>query len=261
MSLNQIKIEKSRILDGIEIKSATFIDKTFPLHFHQSWSLAWVEYGSENISFAYSSFLLSKKAVILIPPYSIHKHWGNKNSAWGYKAIYLNDDVIKNVTKKINIDYSYLENFPYFITYVDNELEINESSIFKVLKNLLLEVVNDSRYLNAKIDKQTHFENILYYLSQHYNESITLDSLEKKFKINKFNLQKNFKRKIGLSPTEYLTAVRIENSKQLFHTASTLTDIALESGFYDQSHFTHSFVKFVGVTPGAYKKSVKILQD
>jgi AraC-like DNA-binding protein len=261
MSLNQIKIEKSLILDVIEIKSATFIDKTFPLHFHQSWSLASVEFGSENISFANSSFLLNKRAVILIPPFSVHKHWGNKNSAWGYKAIYLNNDVIKYVTKKINIDYSYIENIPYFITYVDNAFEINEKSIFKVLENILLEVVNDSAYLVPKKNKQTHFEDILSYLSQHYNESITLDSLEKKFKINKFNLQKNFKAKIGLSPTDYLTAVRIEKSKQLFDTASTLTDIAIESGFYDQSHYTHSFVKFVGVTPGVYKRSVKILQD
>lgn len=261
MNLNEIKIEKSLILDGIEIKSATFIDKTFPLHFHQSWSLACIEYGNENISFANLSFMLNKNAIILIPPYSIHKHWGNKNKAWSYKAIYLSNDIIKNVSKKINVDYSYLASFPYFITYVNSVFEINETSIFEILKNLFSEVVNDSMSINSEKNNQTHFDDVLDYLSLNYNEAITLDRLEKKFKINKFYLQKNFKKKIGLSPSEYLTAVRIENSKQLFFTTSLLVDIALESGFYDQSHFTHCFVKYVGVTPGVYKRNIKILQD
>jgi len=261
MILNQIKIEKSQILDGIEIKSATFIDKIFPFHFHENWSLAFIEYGSENISFANESFLLSKNAVLLIPPNSIHKHWGNKNSLWRYKAVYLNDDVIKSVTNALNIDYSFLLNFPYFITYVDNTFEINELYISGILKRLFLDTVHDNAYSNCLPPIHANFEEILCYLSQHYKESITLESLEKKFKINKFSLQKNFKKKIGLSPSEYLIAARIENAKQLFDSSSNITDIAIDSGFYDQSHFTHSFVKYVGVTPGIYKKSVKILQD
>ena len=105
------------------------------------------------------------------------------------------------------------------------------------------------------------FDDILNYLSLNYNQSITLEILEKKFKMNKFRLQKNFKKNIGLTPLEYLISIRIENSKKLFYGDIPLVEIALESGFYDQSHFTHSFKKYVGVTPGNYKKNSKILQD
>ncbi|MBL4641966.1 MAG: helix-turn-helix transcriptional regulator [Flavobacteriaceae bacterium] len=79
--------------------------------------------------------------------------------------------------------------------------------------------------------------------------------------MNKFKLQKSFKKNIGLTPLEYLTTIRIENSKKLFYADAPLVEIALETGFYDQSHFTHSFKKYVGVTPGNYKKNSKILQD
>lgn len=262
MTLNEIKIEKSLIFDGIEIKSATFIDKTFPLHFHQNWSLAYNEYGCENISFSNSSFILNKNAVTLIPPYSIHKHWGNKNNPWSYKALYLNNDIIKNVAKKINIDYSFLASIPYFVTYIDKVFEMNEASIFEILNNLFLGALNDSGLpTNSGKNSQTRINDILEYLSLNYHKSITLEKLEKKFKINKFYLQKIFKKKVGLSPSEYLTAIRIENSKQFFHTATPLVDIALESGFYDQSHFTHCFSKYIGVTPGIYKRNVKVLQD
>jgi AraC-like DNA-binding protein len=261
MNINEIKINKSSILDGIEIKSATFIDKAFPLHFHQSWSLAYIEFGNENISFENSNFIVNKNALVLIPPYSLHKNWGNKNNAWTYKALYISNDVILNVSKRINADYSYLASIPYFITYCNNQFEINEKSIFENLENLFLGVLNDDKQSKFKRNNQEPFEDILYYLSQNYKDSITLDTLEKKFKINKYKLLKNFKKKIGLTPLEYQTAIRIENSKQLFYTEIPLVEIALESGFYDQSHFTHSFKKYVGVTPGNYKKNTNILQD
>jgi len=226
---------------------------------HQDWSLATIESGCENISFGSLSFSLSKNAFILIPPYSIHKHWGNSKNVWSYKAIYLNNDVVKNVARKLNIDYSYLASFPYFVSYIGNRFESNETSILNILENIFIENVKDKVSIN--LGNQEAYNDILDYFSRHYNESITLDKLEVLFKINKFNLQRDFKKRIGLSPAEYLNVIRIENAKQLFHTSATLADIALNSGFHDQSHFTHSFAKYVGITPGVYKKNIKILQD
>ena len=261
MEVNKVKTIKLSILDGVELKSATFIDKNFPFHFHQCWSLAYIEYGSENIAFGDTNFLVSKNALQLIPPYSIHKNWSNKNGAWTYKALYISNDVIKNVSKKINVDYSHLASFPYFISYGNIEFNINEASILKILENLFLDTLNDVKQSYFQKNADEPFDDILNYLSLNYSQSITLEMLQQKFKVNKFKLQKSFKKSIGLTPLEYLTTIRIENSKRLFYTDVPLVEIALESGFYDQSHFTHSFKKYVGVTPGNYKSNNNILQD
>ena len=261
IKINEVKTTKLSILDGIELKSAMFMDKKFPSHFHQSWSLAYIEYGSENIAFNNSGFLVSKNAIQLIPPYSIHKNWSNKNNAWAYKALYISDDVIKHIARKINADYSFLVSFPYFISYHNSEFEINETSIFKTIENLLLDTLNGVHQTYLKKCTNKSIDEILNYLSTNYNHSITLETLQKKFKVNKFKLQKSFKNSIGLTPLEYLISIRIENSKKLFYEDVPLVEIALESGFYDQSHFTHSFKKYVGVTPGNYKKNSKILQE
>ena len=113
IEVNKVNTIKFSILDGLELKSATFIDKSFPFHFHQCWSLIYIEYGSENVAFRNTNFLVSKNALQLIPPYSIHKNWINKSKAFTYKALYISNDVIKNVSKKINADYSHLASFPY----------------------------------------------------------------------------------------------------------------------------------------------------
>jgi AraC-like DNA-binding protein len=261
MEVNKVSTIKLSILDGVELKSATFINKNFPSHFHQCWSLAYIESGSQNVVYNNSEFMVSKNAIQLIPPYSIHKNWGNQNNPWTYKALYISDDVIKSVSKKINSDYYYLASFPYFLSYYTSELEINEASIFKIVENIFLDALNYVEQSGSQKNKDDSFDDILNYLSLNYNQSITLEALQKKFKVNKFKLQKSFKKSIGLTPLEYLTTIRIENSKKLFYGNVPLVEIALESGFYDQSHFTNSFKKYVGVTPGDYKKNSKILQD
>jgi len=47
----------------------------------------------------------------------------------------------------------------------------------------------------------------------------------------------------------YLSSLRL-----LHHQNRSLTDIAYQSGFYDQSHFIHDFRDFTGITPSEYRK-------
>ena len=259
--INNVQTTQLSILDGVELKAATFFEKRFPAHFHKDWSLVYIESGNEYVAFGDTSFLVTKNALQLIPPYSIHQNWGNKNDTWTYKALYISDDVIKYISKKIAIDYAYLASFPYFISYVESGFEINEASVFETLEYLFLNALKDNE--PTLVNAQAHgvFDDVLHYLSSNYNQPITLENLQKVFKVNKYNLQKDFKKKIGLTPLEYQTVMRIENAKKFFFTDLPLAEIALESGFHDKSHFTHSFKKYVGVTPGRYKRNANILQD
>jgi AraC-like DNA-binding protein len=38
-------------------------------------------------------------------------------------------------------------------------------------------------------------------------------------------------------------------------TDRTIADIACETGFYDHSHFTRTFKRIIGVSPGQYRKT------
>jgi len=59
----------------------------------------------------------------------------------------------------------------------------------------------------------------------------------------------------GLPPRHTLRLHQFTDAVKLFHAPSTrLTDIALQSGFYDQPHFIRTFREFAGMTPGEYKK-------
>ncbi len=104
---------------------------------------------------------------------------------------------------------------------------------------------------------QVIFEQIKIHLSQHVKDKICLDELCRRFNCGKFSLLRQFKQYTGLSPINYLITLRIQNAKKLIiSTDLPLVQIALESGFYDQSHFSNCFVKLVGLTPGEYRRRI-----
>lgn len=48
---------------------------------------------------------------------------------------------------------------------------------------------------------------------------------------------------------------RFERSRKLLRSGMTISDVALRTGFADQSHFTRQFKKFTGVTPAGITTS------
>src|SRR5262249_16930413 len=67
-----------------------------------------------------------------------------------------------------------------------------------------------------------------------------------------------FKMSAGDPPHRWMLRHRVERSKSLLRqTEATLAEVAISCGFADQSHFTRVFKSFVGVTPAAWRRSVR----
>ena len=63
-----------------------------------------------------------------------------------------------------------------------------------------------------------------------------------------------FTKNIGISPHRYLTNLRIERAKAKLAKGEAIADIAVDLGFYDQSHFSRTFKHYVLVSPGQFKR-------
>jgi AraC-like DNA-binding protein len=64
-----------------------------------------------------------------------------------------------------------------------------------------------------------------------------------------------FKLSLGASPHDWAMATRIAHAKELMKDSSLrLSDIALNVGFCDQSHFNRVFVRFSACTPGEWRR-------
>ncbi|MET4356301.1 AraC-like DNA-binding protein [Bradyrhizobium sp. RT9b] len=67
-----------------------------------------------------------------------------------------------------------------------------------------------------------------------------------------------FRRTTGVAPHKWLIEQRIALSKEKLRDGGlSLSDVAAQCGFTDQSHFTRVFNRIVGVSPGAWRRAVK----
>ncbi|TDG00797.1 response regulator [Paenibacillus piri] len=95
------------------------------------------------------------------------------------------------------------------------------------------------------------------YVERNYRHQILLDDMAKTmFYTDTSYLSRLFKKKSGMSFTNYLLSVRMQNAKKLLETDLSLSvaDVASAVGFNDYSYFIHMYKKFYGETPGQSKK-------
>ena len=94
------------------------------------------------------------------------------------------------------------------------------------------------------------------YLTENFSLRITLDSLSDRFSIDKFYLQKLFKRHTGLTPNEFLILSRLNQAKEMLRTTQrSIGEISLTVGIPNTSHFIKLFQRHEGVTPGVYRQN------
>lgn len=92
------------------------------------------------------------------------------------------------------------------------------------------------------------------FISANFNKNITLEDVALHVHLHPAYFSTLFKQSMGSSFKEYLNMVRIEESKRLlFNTDISIIDIAISTGFEDQSYFSKVFKKYTGLTPKQYR--------
>jgi AraC-like DNA-binding protein len=87
--------------------------------------------------------------------------------------------------------------------------------------------------------------------------TIAIEKVAKQHFITPRQLERNFKRDLGVSPKEYANFVRYQHAMQLMKkmpSSENLLDIAIDSGYYDHAHLTNEIKKYSGLLPSQIQK-------
>jgi AraC-like DNA-binding protein len=104
-------------------------------------------------------------------------------------------------------------------------------------------------------------EQVREHLHDCYTENVRLTELAQLAGLSPFQLCQAFRQEFGMPPHYYQTQHRIDRARKLLLEGRPVAEVALETGFYDQSHFTCRFKRFVGVTPARYRLHHRNMQD
>ena len=98
-------------------------------------------------------------------------------------------------------------------------------------------------------------KNVISYIQSHYTEEISLTKLAKMTGSSISQFKRIFTKTLEMSPGRYIMNTRLNAARKLLETTDRLlSDIAQESGFYDQSHMTRVFKAMRHITPGQYRR-------
>lgn len=166
------------------------------------------------------------------------------------------------------------------ILLLGKPLVIKKNNEFgKILKSIQLELCNQEIGYNARVNNQIDelfilftrqlsrqnnpgrdFHKTFMKLDEALREDIAyqwmVDEMAALVGLGTTLFNDKVKSYTGFSPLNYLINIRISEAIKLLKKPNiSITDIALDTGFYSSQHFSTTFKKFTGFTPGEFRKN------
>ncbi len=140
---------------------------------------------------------------------------------------------------------------------LQREFRNPDSASPMIVETLLLDLI--SRHLNVVRERCSARPRwlglLLDYLDDTFEQEWSLHNLAAEMGVHPVYLCRTFSEHFGFTLGEYIRKLRMLRGWQLLTIGDgTLAEVALQSGFADQSHFTRLFKKQFGLTPGEYRR-------
>lgn len=118
----------------------------------------------------------------------------------------------------------------------------------------IVEAFIDSMFNSIPAKNNDIIKKAISYIAKNFSNNIMLEEVAGHVHLNPSYFSTIFKQSIGSSYKEYLNMVRVEESKRLLaNTDYSIIDIAIATGFENQSYFSKIFKKYTGLTPRQYR--------
>ena len=94
------------------------------------------------------------------------------------------------------------------------------------------------------------------YILSHLQEPVSIEDIASEVGYSTAHINRVFKQHYGLTPHAFMIDQRIHKAKEYLLKSDhpNLSEVALEAGFYDQSHFIKAFKKAYSISPNHYTK-------
>ncbi|GGX13923.1 AraC family transcriptional regulator [Aquimarina muelleri] len=270
---NHVQHFINNTLDNLELFKGSFTSHKFKPHFHESYTIIFMDYGVGDYSNDSSNFILSTGSILIFNPYEVHTGKPVNNSPWNFLTMYIPIEIMKKAMDTLNLPIE----LPVFKENIINNKNLfkkgkavfpdliykqhhpkSESLLLDFLKELIVRYAYTEIHNEPISEKFTAAKQIKEYIHTHYLEEVSTNDLSNLTGISEYGLIKSFKQHYQLPPHQYLVNLRIEKAKKLLAERLSATEVAYQSGFFDQSHFTRHFKKIIGMTPKQFANKIII---
>jgi len=244
----------------------------YGMHSHPTVSIGLIVSGHSIVDVNEQQYRLKADDIVMFNAEQPHACNPVKDTKWSYHMLYFEKNWWREVIACVSPDQTY-ETFQYPI--------LNHKKLCTDLCNIngrLLDVKDPNDYVEIELDLLMWINRFIScldpakpsqdakipdwiftlqnYLVNHANRPVKLEELCRISQTSKTQLIRRFKQYCGLTPYAYLQNYRINQARKLLVEGETISDVAYQLGFADQSHLHRLFKRFVACTPKDYQRSL-----
>ncbi|PTN39065.1 AraC family transcriptional regulator [Desulfonatronum sp. SC1] len=264
----QVRFWRDPDLPGVEVRFSSYNEEAFRKHTHDAYSVGLIETGRTTFFLEGDVHSASAGQMALIPPGAVHACNPDFDSEMAYRMFYVDGSWLTEAAEEVLGTGTPL---PVFRTPV-----VDDPELFAAWRDLHLTITRGA----DKLEKQSRLVQCLSslvaghavpgqtrapgkaagvvhaihaHLAARLEENVTLDDLSALTGLSRFHLLRTYQEEVGLPPHAHQNQLRVDRSKALLANGMSISRVAAETGFVDQSHFTRVFKQFTGATPRQYQ--------
>lgn len=255
-------------------------------HYHNTYEIYYLLEGQRYYFIKDRTYLVKKGDIILINKYDIHRTLYASSNEHERILIKFKEDYLAKINKNIVSEYNIfesLQNGPNVLRLSINQQSFIENILSKLLseynsnfkesilytQTLLLELlINLNRY-SSKAGNLTYpnplhkkVSEIVKFINENYYLDLSIELLAEKFSISTSYISKIFKEVTDTTIIQYVNNIRIKEAQKLLRNSTmNVTEISLEVGFNNLTHFGRVFKQKTNLSPLKYRQLSQTEQE
>ena len=264
-------------LSQLELRRGFAVARPVPRHWHEEYQFCLIQSGGGELIYRGTSLQTPSASLFIVHPGEVHANRAFDNIGCTYRTIFIDVELMRRAATEIC---EKAQGLPFFKTavvfdtdvikqYLNVHLAFEEhaSSLERqtLLLNFLAKLI--SRFAEQRSTapasglERRAVTRACEYLSEHYAENVSLETLACIANLSPFHFNRVFSEQLGLPPHAFQTQLRVLRAKALLKQGYSISHVAAQTGFADQSHFTRHFKRITVITPGQYIQNSKNVQD
>ena len=261
--LPQVRFWRDPGYNYLEVRYSRYKTISFPKHTHDTLSVGIVEEGHGTYYSQGQHRQIGPGDIALIPAGEVHACNPQVDTGWTYRMFYVDPRWLRHLAEESTKSSWDIPNFStplvqhpvlfHSLAQLHTSLESGagklekESFIYTTFTQLIAGYSDRKPEQAIRYQKSQAIKLALDYLADNLTKNISLNELSSLTGFSAYHFLRVFRDTVGLPPHAYHTQLRINRAKKLLAGGKDIVQVAYDTGFTDQSHFSHKFKRLITV--------------
>jgi AraC-like DNA-binding protein len=250
-------------LPGFERMEAAFEGEAFTPHRHDTYALGITLKGAQTFHYRGERRVSLPGNAIILHPDEVHDGAAGDEEGLKYRMLYLEPSLLAPALAGSGHTLPFVDNpvvdhppltrlLLSVLSSMGDRLDELEMDGFLALAAPILSELSTRTVEPTDTPPVLEMQRVRDYLAAHWDENISSARLENIAGVDRFALARHFRALYGTTPHRFLVMRRLAAAREKISAGAALADIAADTGFADQAHFSRHFKKAFGLTPGRW---------